>query len=104
MALCPSCPSGCDVSVTATVTVQDPAAKTIIPESNIYTAEAGEVPAGKSTVNFYNTGSGIVQINGKDFPAGATIFWGSLGDGKTYPAISFSALLSTLRIDTTTLP
>jgi len=99
MALCSACPSGCDVSVTATVTVTDPAAKTVTSDS-LTTSTSGSVAAGKSSITFYNYGAGVVTINGQPLAAGASITFPYLGAGVVYGVIEYDATGSDLRIDT----
>ena len=101
--LCPSCPSGCDLSVTSTVVVSDPAAKVAATPSVTVTG-VGVVAAGASSLSFFNYGPANVLINGTVLAIRAAISFPFLGQGVTYPAISYNATGSSIRIDTTILP
>jgi len=103
MSLCSACPSGCDVSVTATVVVTDPAAKVASTPSETVTG-AGTVAAGASSLSFFNYGPATVTINGEVLAVRAAISFPFLGQGVTYPAITYDATGSILRIDRTILP
>lgn len=105
MALCPSCPSGCDCSITATVNVSDPEAKTAIVESIDATGSADlTVAAGKSSMSFFNYGPNVATINGVNLAVHAALSLPFLGDNKTYDAIVYNPNGSTVRVDTTALP
>jgi len=101
--ICSACPSGCDVSVTATVTVSDPAAKVAAIPSETVTGE-GVVAAGASSLSFFNYGPNTVLINGEVLAVRAAISFPFLGQGVTYPAMSYDATGSTIRIDYTIIP
>lgn len=103
MSLCSACPSGCDVSVTATVTVTDPVDKVASVAAEDVTG-AGSVAAGKTSMSFFNYGPAAVTVNGKTLAVKASLSLPFLGQGVTYPAIAYDATGSTLRIDSTVLP
>ena len=98
MAFCSICPSGCDVSVTATVTVSDPAAVSNTPSSLRATGE-GTTPAGVKSLSFFNDGAAEAVVNGQTLAAGASMSFPSLGIGQTYGAIAYDASGTSLRID-----
>ena len=98
--ICSACPSGCDVSVTATVVVSDPVAKVAATPSETVTG-AGTVAAGASSLSFFNYGPAEVEINGEVLAVRASISFPFLGQGVTYPAMTYDATGSTLRIDRT---
>ena len=100
---CRACPSGCDVSVTATVTVTDPPAKVAAVPSETATG-SGTVAAGASSLSFFNYGPATVTINGEVLAVRASISYPFLGAGVTYPAMTYNATGSTIRIDKTVLP
>jgi hypothetical protein len=101
--LCSSCPSGCDLSVSATVSVADPAAKVVsVPTDDV--TGAGVVAAGAVSLSFFNYGPAAITVNGKTLSVRASISYPFLGQGITYPAIPYDATGSTLRIDRTVLP
>ena len=103
MALCSCCPSGCDVSVASTVVVTDPAAKVASVPGERVTGK-GTVAAGASSISFFNDGPATVVIGGVTLAVRAAISYPFLGQGVTYPAITYDATDSTLRIDRTILP
>ncbi|HPL75464.1 MAG TPA: hypothetical protein PKW18_12975 [Candidatus Sumerlaeota bacterium] len=97
-----ACPGGCDVSVTTTVVVTDPAAKIAATPSETVTG-AGTVAAGASSLSFFNYGPATVTINGEVLAVRASISFPFLGANVTYPAMSYDATGSTIRIDRTIL-
>ena len=109
MSLCSACPSGTDISVTATVVVTDPAAKVASTPSETVDGTGvpsgeGIVAAGASSLSFFNYGPATVTINGEVLAVRAAISFPFLGQGVTYPAITYDATGSILRIDRTILP
>lgn len=103
MSLCPVCPSGCDCSVTVTVAVTDPVSKVVTSTSSVSSA-AGTVAAGASSLSFFNYGPAVITVNGQPLAVHAAISFPFLGQGVTYPAITYDATGSTVRIDTTIIP
>ena len=103
MSLCSGSPSGCDVSVTATLTVSDPVDKVASVATKDVTG-IGVVAAGKASMSFFNYGPAAITVNGKTLAVHAALSLPFLGQGVTYPAIVYDATGSTLRIDSTVLP
>ena len=103
MAIVSSCPAGTDLSVTATIVVTDPPAKVASTPSQTATG-IGVVAAGASSLSFFNYGPATVTINGTILAVRAAISFPFLGQGVTYPAITYDATGSTIRIDLTILP
>jgi len=105
MSLCPSCPCGADLSITATITVTDPVAKTCTVESVDSSGSADlTVAAGKSSMSFFNYGPSVATINGTGLAVGAAIAYPFLGDNKRYGAIVYNPNGSDVRVDTTVIP
>lgn len=102
MTLCSACPSGMDVSITATIIVSDPVAIQATTVSQDATG-AGTVPAGASSMSFFNYGPAVVTVGGIPLKKGAAIMYPFLGRGVTYGPILYDATGSTLRIDRTIL-
>lgn len=98
MAFCSICPSGCDVSVTATVTVTDPAAVSNTP-SSLRATGRGSTPAGVKSLSFFNDGAAEAIVNGQTLAAGASMSFPSLGLNQTWRAIAYDASGTSLRID-----
>ncbi len=98
MAFCSICPSGCDLSVTATVVVTDPPAVTNTPNT-IRATGPGTTPAGVKSLSFFNDGAATAIVNGVTLEPSAAINFPSLGLNQTYGAIAYDASGTTLRID-----
>ena len=85
MTLHPACSGGCDLSVTSTVVVTDPVAKTAVVESIDATGSADlTVAAGKSSMSFFNYGPAVATVNGINLAVHAALSLPFLGDNKTY--------------------
>ena len=95
------CPPPCEISASATITIQEPEAIQAIPVSKRVTGTTGYLTAGFRSCSILNDGGNDAIVNGATLKAGSSLMWPSLGNNTTHGAITYDATNTTLRWDWT---
>lgn len=95
------CPPPCEVSASATITIQEPDAISAYTLSKRVTGTTGYLSAGVRSASVLNDGGNDATVNGATIKAGTSLMFPVLGGNTVYGAITYDATDTTLRWDWT---
>lgn len=95
------CPPSCEISASATITIQEQAARTILHGGIRATDEAGIVAAGRRSVSFLNDGGADGYVDGILFKNGTSLMYPPGLANDVHGAITYDATGTSFRIDWT---
>lgn len=98
---CGECPPACEISASATITIEEPDAISAYTPSKRVTGTTGYLSAGARSCSVLNDGGADAIVNGSTIKAGTSLMFPVLGGNTVYGAITYDATDTTLRWDWT---